>query len=346
MTHSKVHNQQIFVTGGTGFVGAYLLRYLVREGYRHIRAIRRPDSDLSLVREVVDRIEWVEGDVLDVPFLEEAMRDVQQVYHCAAVVSFDPRDRERMMKVNVEGTANVVNAALYRQVGKLLHVSSIAAVGRTKRQIEIDERSAWVRSKTNSNYAVSKYLSEQEVWRGMAEGLAVGIVNPGVILGSGRWEEGPLKLFKLVWKNFPFFSRGGTGFVDVRDVARFMIQFMESDLSNERYILTSENRTFREVLVAMAEQLRKKPPAIAVTPILQQMVWRVEWLRTRLFGGSPLITRETAAAALRSYQFRNDKSIRELGFEYTPLQQTIAEAGKQFREAAENDFEAKVLPLI
>lgn len=339
-------NIPIFVTGGTGFVGSYLLRYLLRYGYRRIRAVRRAESDLSLVAEIKDRIQWVEGDILDPVFLEEAMAGIRQVYHCAAIVSFDPRDRQRMMTVNVEGTATVVNTALYLGIEKLVHVSSIAALGRTKQTIQIDEKAQWVRSKYNSNYAVSKYLSEQEVWRGMAEGLNVAVVNPGIILGSGRWEEGPLKLFRLAWRSFPFYTQGITGFVDVRDVARFMVQLMESNVTSQRYILSAEDLSYRQILQMMAGQLETKPPSIAATPLMQQFIWRWEWLRTRLFGGSPVITRETAHNARRRYQFINEKSRADFNFEYLPIRQTIAEAGRQFKEAAQNGFEPAVLPLI
>lgn len=336
----------IFVTGGSGFLGSYLLRYLLQYGYRHVRAVSQPESDFSLVADIKDRIEWVEGNVLDPVFLEEAMNGAQQVYHCAAIVSFDPRDRKKMMAVNVEGTANIVNTALHVGIEKLIHVSSIAALGRTKVQVVINENNKWVRNKFISNYAISKYLSEQEVWRGIAEGLNAAIVNPGIILGSGRWNEGPLKLFKLAWRNFPFYTQGTTGFVDVRDVARFMVLLMESNISAERYILCSENQSFKDLLTKMSEQLGKTPPYFPVTPLLQQIIWRWEWLRTRLLGGSPLITRETAANARRTYHLVNGKSIKDLNFKYTPLGQTIKEAGAQFKEAAQNGFEPKVLPLI
>lgn len=336
----------IFVSGGTGFLGSYLLRYLVHYGYKNIRAIRRSSSDLSLIGEAARKIEWLEGDLLDPLFLEEAMAGAQRVYHCAAVVSFDPRDRKKMMAVNVAGTTNIVNAALYLGVDKFVHVSSISALGKKKNQAEVDEKTNWVRDKSNSNYAISKYLSEQEVWRGMAEGLKVAVVNPSVILGSGRWDDGPLKLFKLVWNNFPFYTQGGTGFVDVRDVARFMIQLMESEYSAERYILNADNLSFKQLLHNISEHLGKKPPRLSAPPIIQQLVWRWEWLRARLFGGTPIITRETAAAAKRSFRYLNHKSKAAFDFEYIPIGQTIREASRQFREAAENEFEAKALPLL
>lgn len=343
---NSTKDKQILVTGGTGFLGSYLLRYLVREGYTRVRALRRATSQLDLVTEIVDKIEWVEGDVLDIFSLEDAMQHVQLVYHCAAIVSFDPRDYEAMRQVNVDGTANVVNAALNAKVEKLVHVSSTAAIGRMKNQSIVTEATKWERSNYNSEYAISKYLAENEVWRGMVEGLNVAVVNPAVILGSGRWDEGPLKFFKLGGQNFPFYTRGTAGFVDVRDVARFMLQLMESEVTGERYILSGETLTYQTVMNEIATHLNKKPPSIQINSFLQQVAWRVEWLRSRVLGGRPLVTKETASHSLRTFFYQNDKSRTDFNFEYTPIRQTIAEAARQFQEATDQDFKSMTLPLI
>lgn len=345
MNHSK--DKQILVTGGTGFLGSYLLHYLLREGYTQVRALRRPNSRMDLVADIAEQIAWREGDLLDIFALEDAMQGVQQLYHCAAIVSFDPRDRDQMRQVNVEGTANVVNAALHAGIEKMVHVSSIAAIGRSKQSNIVNEQNKWERSDYNSEYAISKYLSENEVWRGMAEGLPVAVVNPSVIIGSGRWHEGPQQLFRLVWKNFPFYATGVSGFVDVRDVARFMMQLMESNIENNRYILNADNLSFQTIMNEIAAHLQRQQPHIRVTPLIQQIAWRVEWLRARLLGHRPLITREVARHATRSFYYQNDKSLADFpDFEYTPINQTIAETCRQFRQAAEADFPAKVLPLI
>ncbi len=343
----KAHSdKQILVTGGTGFLGSYLLRYLVARGYTRIRALRQPSSSLGLVEDIAPEIEWVEGNILDVVGLEDALKGVQQVYHCAAIVSFDVRERAKMMDVNSTGTANIVNAALYEKVEKFIHVSSIAAIGRTKESKIITEDSKWLRSTYNSYYGISKYLAEQEVWRGMAEGLPIGIVNPSLILGAGRWTDGPLRLFNLVWKNYPFYTTGTTGFVDARDVARFMIHLMESPITGQRYILNAENRTFQSVMNEIAFHLHKKPPTIKVTPFMQQIIWRIDWLRSKLSGVRPLITRETAANAQQSFLYKNDKSLQAFDFQYTPLEQTIRETCALFLEAMHNKLPPRGLPLI
>lgn len=335
----------VFVTGGTGFLGSYLLRYLVQRGDKRIRALRRANSDLSLVAEIQDSIEWVEADVLDIAALEEAMQGIQQVYHCAAVVSFDPRDVKHMLAVNVEGTANVVNAALWAGVEKFVHVSSIAALGRSPEEKIVSENSKWQRSPEHSNYAISKYLAEQEAWRGMAEGLNVAVVNPSVILGSGRWQDGALQLFRLGWKGFPFYATGTSGFVDVRDVAQAMMRLMDSNLSGERYVISAENLPFHSVQQMIAQSLGKRAPWFRVSPLVQEVAWRIEWLRTRFGKVRPLITRETARHASETYHYDNQKSLRDLQLHYTPVAATIAATGLQFVEASRQGFPAMCLPI-
>ncbi|HNE28527.1 MAG TPA: SDR family NAD(P)-dependent oxidoreductase, partial [Saprospiraceae bacterium] len=230
----------ILVTGGTGFVGSYLIRLLVQHGY-HVRALRRADSAMHLVHDVADRVEWVEADVTDLVALEEAFEGVTQVCHCAAMVSFHPRDVRRMMQVNVDGTANIVNLCLHFGVRKLVHVSSIAAIGRSKERKHLDEKSPWVQSKVTSQYAISKYQGEQEAWRGHAEGLDVAIVNPAIILGSGYWNVGSGRFFQQVNDGLKFWPVGRSGFVDVRDVAQFMLLLLGNNISGERYILNAGN---------------------------------------------------------------------------------------------------------
>lgn len=343
---SSPNKTNILVTGGTGFVGSYLLRYLVNAGYTNIRATKRSSSAMDLVAPIQDQIEWVEADLLDVPALEDAMEGIKQVYHCAALISFAPKDVPKMMMINQKGTENIVNLALHKGIKKLVHVSSIAALGRNQQSNVVSEKDKWERNKNNSNYSISKYLAEQEVWRGMAEGLDVAIVNPAVILGAGRWNEGPLKLFGLVWKNFPFYPKGISGFVDVRDVARFMIQLMESDISGERFILSSENLSFKKLQEDIALRLKRKKPSILVNPFIQEIAWRLERIRGFFLSNhDPLITRETAAHSSKQFHYSNDKSKQLLPFEYIPIEQTIEETSKLFLTASTDDFKSKYLDL-
>jgi dihydroflavonol-4-reductase len=330
-------NKAILVTGGTGLLGSYLLRYLVHLGYQNIRAIRRPSSDLSLCADIQDSIQWVVADLFDAFALEDAMQGVVQVYHCAAMVSYDARDYKQMMKINVEGTENVVNVAMQQGVEKLLFVSSIAAIGREKNQPLIHEKAKWQRTPELTTYAISKYLSEQIVWRAYAEGLNVVIVNPSIILGSGNWNQSSTALFKQIWNGLKFYPTGTTGFVDVRDVAQFMQLLMESERSGERFIVSAQNLSFQEIFQLMAQALDKPIPTIKVSPLLREVAWRIEWLRSRITGKKLAITKETARLSSKQQFFDNSKSKQAFNFQYRRVEDSIkAIATCMKRSAADN----------
>lgn len=319
----------ILVTGGTGFLGSHLLRKLVNVG-QQVRALYRKEIPHQ-VKDIQHKIEWIQGDVLDVVALEDAMQGVDKVYHCAAVVSFTPGDHDRMMKVNIEGTANVVNLAIDAGgVRKLVHVSSVAALGRAKAG-KLDESCEWQDSKNNSKYAVSKYFSEMEVWRGRAEGLNVAIVNPSIILGAGYWSDGSGALIKNAWKEFPYYTQGINGFTDVRDVAEIMYRLMESDIDGERFVISTANWKYYDLFREMATQLGKKPPHIPVKPWLAEIVWRMEALKSKITGKKSILTKETARTAQMQVFYNNDKIQQALpDFTFTPLEQTIADMCKAF----------------
>lgn len=338
------NDSKILLSGATGFIGAYMLRLLVKNGYR-VRALRRADSPMDLVRDVADSVEWAEADVTDLFALENAFAGISHVCHCAAMVSFHPKDLRRMMQVNVEGTANMVNLAQDFGVKKFVHVSSIAALGRTKTRPNLDEKCKWVPGKGNSQYAISKYLSEQEVWRAHAEGLPVAVVNPSVVLGSGYWNVGTGRIFRQVQDGLKFWSVGRTGMVDVRDVAQFLLLLLERDIVGERYILNAQNIPFRDLFFMVADALGKSRPFIKVTPTLAEIAWRVEWLKEKLLRAEPVVTKESARASVASYFFDNAKSLTVPGFSYRPLEQTVRQTAAQFREAAKDSFGARVLPF-
>ncbi len=338
-------DKNILVTGGTGFLGSYLLRSLIQKGHTKIRALKRRDSPMDLVRPVAHQIEWLEYDLLDAAYLCDALQGVHQVYHCAAMVSFYVRDRKQMFRTNVEGTANIVDASLSCGIEKLVHVSSVAAIGRAKNQKTISEATKWERSKLNTYYGISKYLAENEVWRGMVEGLNVAVVNPAIILGSGFWKGGPQEFFKLAGKAFPFYPTGSNGFVDVRDVAQFMILLMESDIHGERFILSGETWSYRNLLTNISKFMNKRPPTIKVSPFIQQVAWRLEWLRQTFAGAHPIITKETALTAANSFHYLNNKSLRTFDFEYTPIIETVRQTSLQFLEAQNEGMQPKFLEL-
>ncbi|GAA0530820.1 NAD-dependent epimerase/dehydratase family protein [Chitinophaga japonensis] len=325
----------ILVTGGTGFLGSYLLRALVNAG-QPVRALYRKQIP-DVLRDIQHQVQWLQGDILDIISLEEALQDVTQVYHCAAVVSFQPRHHREMMHVNIEGTANVVNLSLDAGVQKLVHVSSVAALGRAKEGKMIDEDCEWQDSGNNSQYAISKYRSEMEVWRGIAEGLPAVIVNPSIILGSGFWQDGGSgALVKNAWKEFPFYTSGVNGFVDVRDVVEAMRLLMDSGISGERFVLSADNWSYYDLFSEMAAQLGRKPPHISVQPWMAEIVWRMEKLKGFFSGRPPLVTRETARTAQLKVYYSSEKIQRLLpAFRFAPLKETIATVCRAFRQEME-----------
>lgn len=320
----------ILVTGGTGLVGTYLLRELVKMN-KPVKALYRSAPSPLLTPEENKKIQWIRGDILDAALLEDVMQGVKQVYHCAAVVSFNPSRKSELFKINVEGTANVVNAALAASVKKLVHVSSVSAMGRIRNNQVINESMYWTPETSNSNYGRSKYLAELEVWRGIAEGLEAVIVNPTIIFGAGDWLQGSSKIFKTVYDEFPWYTQGTSGFVDVRDVVRAMILLMEHDIKSERFIICEGNHSYRDVFNSIAKEFGKKPPGKKVTPFLASLVSRLEWLKSTLAKQEPLLTRETARTAQASVQFDNTKFLQHFPeFVYIPIEQSIADICREF----------------
>jgi dihydroflavonol-4-reductase len=320
----------ILVTGGTGLVGSYLLKELVKLN-KPVRALYRSAPSAILTAEENKKIEWIKGDILDTILLADAMQNVQQVYHSAAIVSFSPHRRNEMFKINVEGTANVVNAGIEAGVKKLVHVSSVSAMGRIRNNQVINETMYWTPETSNSNYGRSKYLSELEVWRGMAEGLEAVVVNPTIIFGAGDWQQGSSKIFKTAYDEFPWYSQGVGGFVDVRDVVRAMIMLMDSGIKSERFILNAGNHSYREVFNAIAKEFGKKPPHKKVTPFLASLVWRLEWLKSRLARQEPMLTKETSKTAQATVHFDNSKFLQHFPeFTYIPIAQSIADTCREF----------------
>lgn len=322
----------ILLTGATGLVGSFVTKSLLGDGHR-VRVLVRPNADRRLLTGISEHLDWAEGDVLDVLSLESALDGVTHVVHGAAVVSFVPRDRDWMYRVNVEGTANVVNACLRAGVGKLLHVSSVAALGRPARPnptgpTVITEASKWEESPLNSHYAKSKYRAELEVWRGASEGLPVVVVNPSVILGEGDWGRSSTQLFRYAFDEHRFYPQGTLNHVDVLDVAEASVRLLFSDVENERFILNAGAVPYREFLGKTARAFGKKPPTMRVPRAATALLWRLEALRSFLTGSAPLLTRETAQSASHSFYFPNEKIQAEIGMNFRSLDETIARVAR------------------
>jgi dihydroflavonol-4-reductase len=324
---NKNEKGKILVTGGTGFLGAYVIRELAEKGWA-IRAIRRGSSLPAFIpADILQQVEWISGDILDVVALEEAMEGVDGVIHAAAKVSFAGRDRHELFSINVEGTANVVNMALLQNVRRFVHVSSVAALGRTGQGEHVTEKKSWEESKYNTTYAISKFRGEVEVWRGIGEGLPAVVINPSTILGYGDWNSSSCTLFRSAYQEFPWYTEGINGFVDVQDTARAIVRLLDTDISGERFILNGDNWTFRRLLETIAAGFGKKPPTREATALLAGIAWRMERMKS-LFSGRPaILTRESARVARSSTTFESGKILQQLsGFRFTPLEETITGA--------------------
>ena len=318
-----------FVTGGTGFIGTHLLRELIKR-HEKVRALKRTNSRILLEEEISQQIEWIEGDLLDVSSLEDGMKDCDEVYHCAATVRFLPKDRDRLMRTNIEGTANVVNTSLDNKVRKLIHVSSVAAVGRSRDDEIVDENTPWENGKHNSNYAISKFLAEREVWRGVAEGLNAVIMNPSLVMGAGNWDDGPPQMFTRIWKGLFIYTEGGTGVVAVDDVVNLMILVMKSEISGERFIVNAEHWSFKDLFFLIADQLKVKRPWLNAQPWMMDLFWRGELIRQLFSGGKPIVSKEMARIALHWSRFDNSKIVNATHYQFMPVKTCIEETAKNF----------------
>jgi dihydroflavonol-4-reductase len=323
----------ILVTGGTGLVGAHLLCHILFKN-DSVRAIHRVNSDLNIVKKVIgyytkevdavfNRIEWIETDITNIVSLEKAFENVKEVYHAAALVSFDPKDYVEMRKINIEGTSNIVNLCIDHKIKKLCFVSSIATIEKSVNNAIIDEDCEWNSEVNNYGYAITKYGAELEVWRASQEGVDVVIVNPGVILGAGFWHQGTGSLFSKVKNGLKFYTEGITGFVSVNDVVKAMIQLMESDIKNERFILVSENCSFKDVFFQMAEGFSLKKPNIKVTKFMSSVGWRIDKIRSILTGKTPILTKQSSKSIHNKHFYSSEKIKNELNFEFEPVSKTI-----------------------
>jgi len=282
----------------------------------------------------MQNIEWVEGDILEKERLREFLAGVDQIYHAAAIVSFDPRDRDIMIYNNCEGTANLVDLALALKIRRFCHVSSIAAIGSPPEGIEANEDHPWRNTRDHSAYSESKYLSEMEVWRAILQGLDAVIVNPSVILGPGDWETGSSQLFSTVWKGMRFYTKGGTGFVDVRDVVSAMQRLMNDDVwesvKNKRFILSAGNISYREIFDKISYCFNIERPKFFASDAILELAWRLSALKSFLTRSRPSITRETGKSANKLSYYDGSKICRTIGFKYNPVGISICDISGLF----------------
>lgn len=329
----------ILVTGGTGLVGGHLLLKLT-EGSIPVRAIYRDKKNIDKTRllfahygrqQDFTTVLWAEADINDVPALEEAFAGVTHVYHCAANVSFDPKDEELLRKVNIEGTANMVNLSLAFGVEKFCHVSSIAALGDPLIPGSvIDEETEWNPEIYHSDYQITKYGAEMEVWRAWQEGLKVVIVNPGLIFGRGYWEQGSGAVFKAVCRGQYFYTLGNCGIVAVEDVVSIMLQLMAGDFNGQRYTVVAENVTFKHMLDIIAKGMGKTGPSVFATKLMMAVAWRTDWLLSKLLGRKRLLTKHMAQSAFTTEPFDNAKIIKTLDYKFIEMDTYLKQLAQEY----------------
>lgn len=335
--------QPVLVTGATGFLGSHLVCALLQKGYV-VRALKRPQSSLNEFTFisglyfghdqslVVKNLQWLEGDITDFNSLTDQILKNQLVFHCAALVSFHKADRENLYSTNVIGTENVVNACLYNGCKKLIYASSTAAVGKAEGDFLTNETHQWDEKDQPSNYSVSKYYAELEVWRGVEEGLDAVMVNPPMIIGPCDWQKSTGRFFINGSKNFPFYTSGSNAFVYVKDVANAMIQLAESNITAERFLLVSENLKLRDFMNLIADAFGKKRPYIKVSSILTQLAWRWYSLVSLITGTEGLITKESAASSIKTIKYSNEKIKKALEFQFTPIDKAVKETVEVFKK--------------
>lgn len=316
-------NTMILVTGATGFLGAELIHQLTAQNFK-VRAIKRANSKIPTLLKDNQLVEWCIADINEPEDLADAFENITQVYHCAAFISFDPKDKNKLLKVNIEGTSNIVNLCTEFNA-RLVHVSSIAALGNAKPGEEITEKHFWEYDSKVHSYAISKYEGEMEVWRGIAEGLDAVIVNPAVIIGKNSGFEGSGAIFKLVKDGLKFYTDGATGIVDVEDVAKCMILLMQSEITAERYTLTAENLHYKDFFATIAQGFGIKAPSVEAKPWMLGIAWRAAKVASWFTQKAPALTKDAARSSFNLSYYSNAKIKSAINVNFKPLKQSILE---------------------
>jgi len=328
--------QSIFITGATGFVGAYVLRELLRQGYTRIKAIHRSPLEGILLKETFESVTWIKADIEDYFSLEDAITADDLIIHCAALVSFYKKDKDQLFQTNQLGTRNIVNAALHQKAKRLIYISSVAALGRNVEGFATSEETKWDDGQDVTNYALSKFLAEQEVWRGQAEGLSIALLYPSIVLGAWKWTTGTAKMFAFANQGSSYYPTGTTGVVDVRDVAKAVLLLIERNLDTDRFLLNSTNISYQSLLGKMAISLGQKPPHRVFPERWAQLLTLLDSWRSWLTRNKPLLTKETTKASYKNHVYDNTLSKKTLGKSYIPKAQTIEETATIFKQTKKN----------
>ena len=314
----------IFVTGASGLIGSFVCRKLIEKGYA-VKALKRSNSDLSLVQDIQDQIQWVEGDLMNILEIGDYLEDVEKIIHCAAFVSYDSRDEDLMHQINVDGTANLVNWAVKKNIHLFVHFSSVASIGKDKnKDVPVStEETQWTSGEKTSAYARSKHQAELEVWRGYAEGLNTIIINPSLVLGPGDWHRSSTQIFKYVEQQNRFYTAGTANFVDVRDVAEVTYRLLETDHYGERFIVNAGNVSYKKLFDTIADKMGKNPPQIQVSGPVIKLAILLEKIRSKISGSAPLVTDELAQVSENKHTYDNQKVKHATNIEFHSLEETV-----------------------
>lgn len=326
---------RILVTGGTGLLGSHLLFRLIKKGLK-VKATCRKTSNRELVKKIItyyspeanslyDLIEWVECDLTDYDSVKVALYNIDKVYHCAAMVSFDVADKEKLLINNINATSNIVRACIENNVLRLCHVSSIAALGGSDGNLNINEEHIRDKEKFSSSYSISKYLSEQEVWKGIHAGLKAVIVLPSIILGPGDWEKSSAAIFGTIAKGLPFYTDGIKGYVDVNDVVDSMIILTESDITGERFIVNGENVSNSRLFAMIAHNLHVRKPFIRIPSVMRFIILPVIGVMKKFSAKKLPLTREILNSAWTKTGYDSSKITSVTGISFKPVEDTIRE---------------------
>lgn len=323
------------VTGATGILGSTVVLKLLQQNLPVV-ACKQSTSDIKKVeklfsyytidyKNLFSKIKWVDVDVCDIFSIEEALQGIDTVYHCAGFVSFNKKDRQQLFNINEKGTANIVNACLHKKINALCHVSSVATINNLDYKHALNETVFWKTSGKESDYAISKYKGECEVWRGIEEGLNAVIVNPGVILSPGFWNQSSSKLFTSCYKGNKFYTQGSAGYVCATDVATTMINLINKKLFSNRYIIIENNYTIHTIFNLIQTQFKKPLPTIEATKFLLNMACFADNFLSSLKNKPPTLSKSLIDAALNTQTLSNTKIIKDLNVVFTPINQVISQ---------------------
>ncbi|MBK5279840.1 MAG: NAD-dependent epimerase/dehydratase family protein [Bacteroidia bacterium] len=312
----------IAITGATGLLGGFIASRFISAGEKVV-GLTRKRITVDDSHEQPENITWREVNLLDPISISESLKDVHTVIHSAALVSFNPRKTKEIFETNTEGTKNIVDACLAVGVKKLIHISSVSALGRQKGIYRINEESHWTNKTLTSDYALSKYQAEVEVYRGHEEGLEVSIVNPSVILAPSDWSSSSSQLFKYIWNENSFYTDGFLNYVDARDVANMVYVLSKSNFNGERFIASTNLISFKNIFDEIAKRFNKKPPSIRINTPFSEVLAFLENIRCTLTNQEPVITKHTVQMAAEPFYYDNKKAVEKLNLSFHTLAETL-----------------------